>query len=104
MARITIGGRSTRMGAFTSIVACSQTVKVRVFDRSGSGNHWSEAGEGPDDGIIVVKDVANSGRHNCYAQRLNGERVQMAVPDGRCICEEEQYGLLGDVSAEYAGF
>ncbi|MBM2821079.1 MAG: hypothetical protein HW405_839 [Candidatus Berkelbacteria bacterium] len=100
MAQFTIGGRSTGMGASTTIVACSPTVKVRDFDRSGSGSHWSEAAEGPDDGIIVVKDVANSGRHNCYAQRLNGERMQVAVPDGQCVCDIWRdlglgFGLVG---------
>jgi len=98
MPELIIAGRNTGMAAITTIVACSQTVQVRKFDHSRTGNHWSEAASGSEDGLIVVQDISNSGRHNCYAQRLSGERVTVEMPAGRCIwciCEEEMWNRLG---------
>jgi hypothetical protein len=101
-AELVIGCRSTGKGACTRITAHSPNVQVRTFDTSRTGNHWSEAASGSDDNIIVIQDISNSGKHDCFAQKLSGGRTSLAIslPAGVCICEmtAEELQSLGLVA------
>jgi hypothetical protein len=58
--------RATGRGASTHARVLREPATVREFNRSRSGNHWSEevtVGEG---GLVFVKDISNSGKHSCY--------------------------------------
>lgn len=95
MPTITVGGRDTKQGAFTSIVASTFDVEVRTTNVSRSGNHWDEIATGPENAAVAVKDISNLGNHNCYVALLDGHRVTgLILPDDcKCYCELTNEGL-----------
>lgn len=93
--KVIIEGRHTDHGASTTIVAWTNDVEVKIDNVSGSGKHWEETAVGPEDGLIVVQDISNSGKHNCYIQQMSGHRVNVSLPEGAsCVCELTNTGLI----------
>lgn len=65
---IKITCRQTKAGAYTAIMKMRRNprIKISVEETSKSGNHWTETVEGPDGEMFAVKDISNSGKHNCF--------------------------------------
>jgi hypothetical protein len=87
---ITIRCRSTGAGAYTYVIH-NRCIKVTAYDHSKTGNHWLESVEGQDGARFGVKDVSNSGKHNCWigiidSKQKDGYRIiQGTEPGQRCL-------------------
>jgi hypothetical protein len=90
-----LAAKMTERGANIQIIAHSEGVEIRTKQIPGKRlSLWTEQVAGPDDGLIVVTNVSNSGVHHCYIQRISGI-IEAVVPSrGHCICEPGEWAKL----------
>lgn len=91
----TLQCRKTRMGAETKIVLPwldeDGHDRIRVHDVSRTGNHWSENIDLEEGEVVWVRDVTNSGKHECWSARVVNDQLADREPmshNGTCeACE-----------------
>ncbi|MHA1227536.1 MAG: hypothetical protein ACTSPV_12390 [Candidatus Hodarchaeales archaeon] len=81
--RITIEGRQTGKGAFTSVdYEKSHNISVRRFNISKTGNHWKECiSFYSTDAYACVIDISNTGKHRCYKIYPDGHTENWSCQD-----------------------